>query len=389
MQAGKFSLHLVVAYFKSGIAPVVLLILAISSLLPAFPQHSIVSFSAEEPDYYQELYQEQQDYIETGLIDDMPAYLQEITREQTRALDSVVNASDSQAYYAGIAQYTDTLIATYDNGNLVGTDRQSLVAEKNLYSALSKLDDPQLYHDSSEMPALPYTCYVFAQISPIIWLILPLTCAAFIQAITKRPHLLGGAPVSTPEATIADLAVPSLLPPTLLMVALLPAFLFVGSREGFGSTLYPVVFVQNCQVIQTTVGTTLLCQLSLFFCACVFISSVTLLLSQVSQNAVFSLVVTACLCLLPTMDSYFNVLYQNDMTAQLKTFLPLTYLSFGHIAGYPGAFPSLDILPFEGASFQTGVAVLLVSAAVVVAIALSASHLVSAYRAHRRVNYDA
>ena len=188
MQAGKFSLHLVVAYFKSGIAPVVLLILAISSLLPAFPQHAIVSFSAEEPDYYQELYQEQQDYIETGLIDDMPAYLQEITREQTRALDSVVNASDSQAYYAGIAQYTDTLIATYDNGNLVGTDRQSLVAEKNLYSALSKLDDPQLYHDSSEMPALPYTCYVFAQISPIIWLILPLSCAAFIQAITKRPH---------------------------------------------------------------------------------------------------------------------------------------------------------------------------------------------------------
>ena len=84
-----------------------------------------------------------------------------------------------------------------------------------------------------------------------------------------------------------------------------------------------------------------------------------------------------------------GVLYQNDMTAQLKTFLPLTYLSFGHIAGYPGAFPSLDILPFEGASFQTGVAVLLVSAAVVVAIALGASHLVSAYRAHRRVNYDA
>ena len=128
----------------------------------------------------------------------MPAYLQEITREQARALDSVVNASDSQAYYAGIAQYTDTLIATYDNGNLVGTDRQSLVAEKNLYSALSKLDDPQLYHDSSEMPALPYTCYVFAQISPIIWLILPLSCAALFKPSPNDPTYWA-APPSQPR----------------------------------------------------------------------------------------------------------------------------------------------------------------------------------------------
>ena len=388
MQAGKFSLHLVVAYFKSGIAPVLLLILAISSLLPAFPQHAVVSFSAEEPDYYQELYQEQQDYIETGLIDDMPAYLQEITREQARALDSVVNASDSQAYYAGIAQYTDTLIATYDNGNLVGTDRQSLVAEKNLYSALSKLDDPQLYHDSSEMPALPYTCYVFAQISPIIWLILPLSCAALFKPSPNDPTYWA-APPSQPRGNYSRSSSPLPSASCSPYGCASSSFSICGEQGRIRINPVSCGLCSELSDHSTTVGTTLLCQLSLFFCACIFISSVTLLLSQVSQNAVFSLVVTACLCLLPTVDSYFNVLYQNDMTAQLKTFLPLTYLSFGHITGYPGAFPSLDILPFEGASFQTGVAVLLVSAAVFVAIALGASHLVSAYRAHRRVNYDA
>lgn len=389
MRTGKYALCLIAACFKSGVALVALLVMTAVSLLPAFPQNAIVLFSGETPGYYQELYTEQQAYIEAGIINDMPEHLREITRRQTTALESIANASSSQEYYSGIAQYTETLVETFDSGNLVGTDRQTLIAEKELYSALSKLEDSKLYHDTSVLPALPYACYVFAQMSSIVWLAPPLLLAAFTQAADRRPHLMGSAPVSHSSRVAAMLAVPSLLSPILLIAAFLPVFLFRGVQTGFGSLSYPVVFVQNEAVIQMTVGTTLLCQLALYVCACVFISSITLLITQASQRVAFSLAIATCLCLLPTMGTYFDALHVNDISGYLRTFLPITYLSFGHITGYPGAFPSLDLLPFKGASFQMGVIILVVSAALSVLLALGISFIVKTHCAHRRMRIDA
>lgn len=353
---------------KDGRILIALIVALLFATAPAIPQSSQLAFAGEDRTYYQELYTESQSDLEHGLYDSAPEALQTNMEREAEALEKAVTASDDHAYYAGLAEYTNLLIDDYDTGYLSGTDRPSLEAEAALYQALSTSSEPELYASSADMPALCYVSFTFAQAPSIVWLALPLLICWSLLSRTERPRLLGCVPIRTGQKTLALIVLSLIQSIVLLVIAFVPSFVVQAVAHGVGSLDYPVVIMQNGAVLSLTVGETLARQLAQFAVGCLFVSLLVQAVKALTSSTAAALAIALMVCVIPLAPGYYDApagytLAQAQATGTLRdlvAYLPTTYLSFAPIAGYPGSFPAVDILPIAHASFAMGMLVLLV-----------------------------
>ena len=300
------------------------------------------------------------------------------------ALGRIVNAKTPEDRFAALADYERAQLKAHDSGNLVGRERYSIEAASELYDALSRLDDPKEYGSSAEMPALNYLSFVLARSSSLFWLVPAVISCFCVTSFVKKSKLMGMLPYSAAEKNLVGALEAFVLGVASVLLALMPALIVVLARSGLGDCNYPVVYIQNESVMQSTLIDTLLRQFLLLVLAIAFVVSVSFAVASVLRNPLLGVAASFALCLVPTISGYTGIAAEVEGAQSVLPYLPTTYLSFGEITGYPGAYLAVDILSIPGASFGLGVQVLLFSAVVVACAGCVAGRIGRAVRLARR-----
>ena len=377
------------ATFRSRLVLAVIVLVAVFASTPLFGQTAMLAFAGDDPLYYSDLYESHKTSLESGAYETASQMLQDLVAKETDALGVVAEAESQSEYFRGLAEYSRLSLEDYDLGYLVGPTRYELEAEVALYSALVESDTPQLYGRTTAMPGLNYVAYVFAQSSPLVWMLVPVILSFSLLMANRRENLLGCAPVPDAARTFSVGVSAMLLTLCVVALAFVPGFVVSSARNGLGSLAYPVVFTQDEVVLSMTLGAVLARQLALFLLGSLFVVVVCVGLSALTGSPMVACLVAAGLCAVPTISGYMDVLPQARSSSQLMSFLPTTYLALGPVAGYPGSFPAVEVVSLAGVSFERGALVLLVSSVAVAAVALAAVLLRARVREARRCGVHA
>lgn len=360
------------------------LVVSISATAPAFSAFGMLSFVEQPIEYYTDLYYQRKALLEGGGYRGASEEESNLFEASDLALKKIVQADNKQERYLALSEYAEAELALYDHGNLSGAERYSYEAESLLYRELSQLDDPVPYCSSDEMPALNYLSFVFAQNSPLFWL-LPIVVSGFlVLLLSERKKLVGCAPYSSASLALASWIAAVLLSVSMVALAMLPGFLLTLVRNGLGDVAYPVVFTQSEKVLHYSLGVTLLKQIELLLLAASFITIVEIALSRLTGSETLGAVAAAAMCLMPTISGYMDSAAMEAEAQTVLAYLPTTYLSFGPIAGFPGAYQAVEILSIPGASFERGVLVLTLSTVFIAALGAGAFAIVRGVKRMRR-----
>ena len=110
-------------------------------------------------------------------------------------------------------------------------------------------------------------------------------------------------------------------------------------------------------------------QLVLYVLASVFTIVVATGVTEVCGNVIIGCLAALILSVVPAIPGYLDSMYQTADSSAVIASLPMTYFSFGPIAGYPGSFTAVQILGIEGVSWERGMLVMVVSSCAVTIVA--------------------
>lgn len=270
------------ATFRSRLVLAVIVLVAVFASTPLFGQTAMLAFAGDDPLYYSDLYESHKTSLESGAYETASQMLQDLVAKETDALGVVAEAESQSEYFRGLAEYSRLSLEDYDLGYLVGPTRYELEAEVALYSALVESDTPQLYGRTTAMPGLNYVAYVFAQSSPLVWMLVPVILSFSLLMANRRENLLGCAPVPDAARTFSVGVSAMLLTLCVVALAFVPGFVVSSARNGLGSLAYPVVFTQDEVVLSMTLGAVLARQLVLFLLGSLFVVVVCVGLSALT-----------------------------------------------------------------------------------------------------------
>lgn len=229
------------------------LMFAVPSLYPMGTGGAVFS-----PFYYDEIVR---DSLESSIVStrgEIPPAVLEAREEKERLLDEIASAAGTPEYYAAVARYERYASDTPGvGGTLVygGLDpRISHRATALLTQRISELDRPEVYASSDQAPALFYVL-LCVESCPYAIVLAPMLVAAFSLVRTRSGRgLLTVAPVSPfAEFAAGVLAVLAVSAASLALVCL-PGGAVSLLRNGLGDPAYPVVYVYDDTVFETTVG---------------------------------------------------------------------------------------------------------------------------------------
>jgi hypothetical protein len=349
------------------------LIVGAFSLAPALGPTAMPSYASEDVAYYSELYETSHERLMNGGYYGASEFELELFKEEDAALGRIVKAETSRDRFVALSDYAAAQLKAHESGNLVGGEGFSFEAKAKLYASLAQLDAPEEYSSSSEMPGLNYLSFVFARNSSLFWLLPTVVSCFCISACCKRERLMGMSPSSTMTKAIVGSLAAYILGLVSVALAMLPGFVVTVIANGFGDCAYPVVYIQNGLVMEFTLIETLLRQAALLLLTIGLIVSLTFAIDALLHNPLISSAVAVAMCLVPTIAGYIGISSESEAAQSMLPYLPTTYLSFGSIAGYPSAFPSVDVLSIPGASYGLGVCVVAVSIVTVVCVGCATS----------------
>lgn len=374
--------HTIKAAFENAVYLGALMIAILFASLPLTSFGSMFAFSGIDRFQYPELLE--MAHVSDDMLATMPEALQKNVVIEEECLQRASSASSKQEEYAALADYYRAYLEDFENGYTSGDERPTLEAYIALYDALSKTEGANLYFSTETMPALYYAVHVFAKGSPAIWLLLPVVAAFLLLSALDSKKILGFAPVGQGKKFLAVLLISFCVSVLGMLVAFLPGFLVSLFKNGLGSFDYPAVFVQNGVACTLTIAQLLVRQGSLYLLACLFIILLALAVFAACKNALVAGGVCLAFALIPTISGYTGALSDLGARAELLSNLPTTYLSFGSITGYNGAFLAADILNIAGASFEKGLFVLAISCAILLAFVVLARKARALLRTKRR-----
>lgn len=341
------------------------LIVGCFATTPVLSPTAMPSSTAEDHAYYADLYESSHSRLTTGGYVGASEYELALFEEEDAALGHIVNAETPKERFAALSEYAAAQLKCYESGNLVGGEKYSFEAKIILYDSLSRLNAPEEYSTSSEMPGLNYLSFVLARNSSLFWLLPFVISCMVVFSLMRRAKLMGMAPVSVLPKVFVGVFSAFVLGVISIALALAPASIAAAVQNGIGDCAYPVVYTQNGQVMQSTLFATLLKQAALLLLSGGFIAFLAIAFNWVFDNPLIGSAIALSVCLVPTIAGYTGVAAEGWALQSVLPYLPTTYLSFGSITGYPGAFQSVEVLSIPGASFELGIIVMLASTFVV------------------------
>lgn len=329
----------------------------VAATLPAlWPKPSM---GGEPREYYQQLAKEVAADLDSGVYEDAPQGLVDLMQMEEGALDKAVSTQDPHEYYLALAVYARANFEKAQAGYSAEASPSSFEAQFRLYSALSQLEEPHMYASTSKMPGLNYAAFVFAQSPEVIWMLLPL--AAVVTFLRSRDGAKSASSgfLSRFGGGLGAWALSIVVAIAILLVAFIPGTAVSTIKNGVGDPSYPVVFIQNGVVMQETVSSTLMGQAQLFVLACAFISAIILLVFTTCDSMLVAALVALALCLAPQVIWHFSgPLAQTELGADILSGVPMTYLAFGTVTGFPSGWFTSDAASISGADLWWGLIVL-------------------------------
>lgn len=325
------------------------LMFAVPSLYPMGTGGAVFS-----PSYYEMVH----DSLESSIVSargEIPPAVLEAREEKERLLDEIASAAGTPEYYAAVARYeryaSDTLGV---GGTLVyeGLDpRISYRATALLTQRISELDHPEVYASSDQAPALFYVL-LCVESCPYAIVLAPMLIAAFSLVRTRSGRgLLTAAPVSPfAEFAAGALAVLAVSAASLALVCL-PSGAVSLLRNGLGDPAYPVVYVYDDTVFETTVGAVGARYAVLYLLSCAFFAALSSLLSSLLP-AVATKGALVALVAAPLLQKAVALATASESVP----FLPTAYIDIPSIIGYPAYAIGGNISQVEGLSFEGAVA---------------------------------
>lgn len=388
MKGMRYAAALVQSSLKSVPVLLACLIALLCATAPALEPLSMYAYAGEQKEHYQDLFNQLQSDESSGEYASAPQQMLDYLAAERTALQDIVQAKTPQDTYRAIAAFEQVRLNETEDGYLSGADPEVYEKEVQVNARLAHLANPQRYFKTSDMPALNFVAYVFAQSSSIVWLLIPLATIFSVLGAQERRTLIGSAPMRACARRGISVAVALVLSLVLMVIAFIPGFLASAIRNGLGVMDYPVVFVQNHAVVSQSLMQTIGLELLLFVVASAFVSMVAVALHAVIGHRVAACAIVLAAILVATIPGYLDAAAQDEDFASIFALMPFPYFSFGPLTGYPGSF-LLDVLSNRFMSFGKGVAVLLVWAGVLALMATLFVSVRNAIAAKRRLGAHA
>ncbi len=297
--------------------------------------------------------------------DDLLALEKQIYQCYQDALDAPY---PSKEYFAAFGKAREAEAAEQEAGYLTGGLETQ--ASATLLRQLSELEDPQSYTSAQELPTLNYLSLA-AGVMPGVTLILPGILAAY-EAL-KRLHgygLFSVAPLGPAKRSTAVMlaTVPfAILSP---LAVSLPAAAVSLVRNGLGDPSFPIVLIMGSSITTSTVLASLVKDLLLL---ALFETTLAFFMALVSHaDCKLALGLGLLTAILPLMPFYVS---ETAPWHEFGHLLPMTYLRLDQVVGYPTYANGLDITVFTGATFGRGVAVLVITAALLAIATIATASL--------------
>lgn len=311
-----------------------------------------------------------------------PEELLSLAKQEAQYLFEALDAEyPSKEYFAAFGKAREIEVAEQEAGYLTGGIETE--AGATLLKQLSALENPRVYASAQELPALNYLA-LSAGVMPALVLLLPGIIAAY-EAL-RRLHgggLFATAPFGNPGRYSGALLVAVLFALLSPLAVSLPASLIASVRNGLGDPAFPVVLIKNGTVATNTVLEIIGEDVALLALSA---TATTLLMGLINRaGALFTLGVGLLATILPLLPIYGA---ETSPWHAVGSWLPTSYLQLGQVVGYPTYANGLDIVTFQGASFERGGAVLFMTIAALAAVQLIASAL-SAHAAAKRLGKEA
>lgn len=308
---------------------------------------------------------------------ELPAELAEYNERQRRHYADAVDAAyPSQEYFAAMAAAQNVEIEEWQAGYRTGGIYD--VARAKLLEALAEYDEPKVYRDAAQLPAVEYLALALGVMPAACTLLPSLLGAARVVSRLRGRRFLACAPVGRlarwAGAALASIA----LSLACLLATALPATLVAGIRNGMGDPSYPLVTIMADEVVASTVGAAVAQDMALLALGAIGIALLMCLIGRTGPGATLAAGIAATVAPLLPFYSLASMPW-----AAIGTWLPTSYLRLDQVVGHLTYANGLDIAAFPQATPGRGIAVLACTSLLICLVAGTAGAVRSARDAAR------
>lgn len=243
--------------------------------------------------------------------------------------------------------------------------------------ALNDLENPRLYGSCPEEPMLYYFCEVMGSMPWVCWCVSVAVTLVALKPLLGRGRLIEQAPLRQWKKLLSLFAALLSLSLGAILVAWMPVTIAAALRNGWGDLAYPIVNVVDTAEREMVIGTTLS---SCFLADLALLLLVTALLCGCAVGLLYFLgdnskILIALLLIitLPLLQGFVG------LPAAVARWSPFTYFDTSVFAGVP-TYQGFELFRPDGATWETGSAVLGLLGSVVLGSTLTAAKLKPRYR---------
>lgn len=266
----------------------------------------------------------------SGVFETAPPELLEFIEAESSTYSDILTTDPGTSEYFFEASKLDELrIKEFESGYL-DSEKTLLDFSFIISDSLSSLDDAGLYAAANDLPAFYYISYLFSQI-PTFLLLLPIVVSCWnVGLLSSSRYMYFRAPVSSLRRYLSAVMA-AVLYCVFFYVA---AFFVIGApcalKNGLGNPMYPVAYVQGDQVLESTIGKSLLLSVGAIAMLTILFCVVANLFSRYRTWGVLSLILISLLTIAPTT-SFFSGM--GEAAVALFYSSPLALLDFTALFG--------------------------------------------------------
>lgn len=269
---------------------------------------------------------------------DEPADADEVLwREYADHAAAALHHPSANGFYQEAKEHYQIAMDLHASGSLVGAE----AADEALYQfcrVAAQTDQVENIRTSSDLPTLHHFTYTMASTPPTLWLLPSILVAVFISSYTKRHALLQSCPLSQAKMFLATFITGFSFSLIILAVSYVPSLFYSAVRNGFGSSAYPVIFMQGEQIVSTSVGISFVVYLCVLIGSNALISVVAALITICTKKPFVGPLVALGLSLFSQFD-----LFTTPTSSLFLQLLPFPYLSASSFFGYASCFPTTAV----------------------------------------------
>lgn len=281
-----------------------------------------------------------------------------LSREQSLYREAKSEEEGSTEYFDCLLKLAELREEERASGFL-STDARLIAFDLTMLRSLAALDDPGLYSNASDLPALYYLSFLL-RLLPSVFFFLP----AFVASLfAVRLTSVGSLHSRTPMTPLQRYIIPCVLAASLVLVvyAFAGGFVFVMTllSNGLGDPAYPVVVCVGGEIVRHTVLSSVATSLVAIFLVSLFVSAVGAFCTGSDRLRMLALGIAALVCVLPTTN-FFHQMGEGLRNGFYSSPLALAdYPSFSGSFGYAIVAEASSTVVREGVAFAGALVALL------------------------------